>query len=191
MKIRIGFVSNSSSSSFIVGFDHRPTSKKELQQIMFPNISSRKNILIDDDYGLKLSVSQVAARVWEDLQKQKASLTEQQIIEQMLRGYVDGIPDHFSKDYDAWQKITETYQEKYGDEYHKRSDYKNEITALNNKMHKRNLRKARHFLETNSIFADKEVFVFEYASDSDDTTERPLRWGNIFRNLPHVEVDRS
>lgn len=194
MKIRTGFVSNSSSSSFIVGFDHRPTSKKELQQMMFPDISPRKNILVDDyedDPGLKLSVSQVATRVWEDLQKQKSSLIEEQIIEQLLRGYVVGMPDQFSKDYKAWQKITKTYRERYGDAYHKRSDYKNEITALDNKMHKRNLREARKFVKNNPIFANKEVFAFEYASDSDDTSERPLRWGNIFRNLPHVEVDRS
>ena len=35
MKIRTGFVSNSSSSSFVVAFSHRPKSVKDLKEMMF------------------------------------------------------------------------------------------------------------------------------------------------------------
>lgn len=35
MKIRNGFVSNSSSSSFIVSFDKKPSSAEELREILF------------------------------------------------------------------------------------------------------------------------------------------------------------
>lgn len=35
MKVRSGFISNSSSSSFIVGFEKKPASVKELQEMLF------------------------------------------------------------------------------------------------------------------------------------------------------------
>lgn len=38
MKIRHGFVSNSSSSSFVVAIDHKPVDATDLMHMMFPNM---------------------------------------------------------------------------------------------------------------------------------------------------------
>jgi hypothetical protein len=65
MKIRTGFVSNSSSSSFIVAFAKVPESQEELQQMLFG----------DDEkfsiYGDTFLTADVAAVVWRDLKVAK------------------------------------------------------------------------------------------------------------------------
>jgi hypothetical protein len=65
MKIRNGFVSNSSSSSFILKFDEKPTSVEHLKQILFGNnipeylssynLSIETDLVIDKLYGDILS----------------------------------------------------------------------------------------------------------------------------------------
>lgn len=51
MKIRKGFVSNSSSSSFIVVWDKKPTSVKEIQQILFNGSDTHEHW--DDSFNTK------------------------------------------------------------------------------------------------------------------------------------------
>jgi len=67
MKIRNGFVSNSSSSSFVVAFSHKPESAEELKKMMFPDKSWTNTVKI---YDKSLTVSQVVEAVWADLKDQ-------------------------------------------------------------------------------------------------------------------------
>jgi hypothetical protein len=78
VKIRTGFVSNSSSSSFIVGFykDRVPKSKEDVQMLLFVGIKEVQ------PYDHAESSERCADRIWEDLNGQKP-MTANQVVEQL------------------------------------------------------------------------------------------------------------
>jgi hypothetical protein len=70
MKIRIGFVSNSSSSSFLVGLKQKPRTRGELRDLMFGELEG--DVVVYDD---SLSIDNVVCRVFNDL-KDKTPMTK-------------------------------------------------------------------------------------------------------------------
>ena len=68
MKIRNGFVSNSSSSSFIVVFDKRPDSVEELKDMMFPNNKNEDTLCY---YGEPETISTIVETVYKDIEYQE------------------------------------------------------------------------------------------------------------------------
>jgi len=71
MKIRSGFVSNSSSSSFIVAFPHEPKNAKDVKGMMF---NKGKEIVRDVWNDNKYTVDKVSERVWGDIKKCNTSI---------------------------------------------------------------------------------------------------------------------
>ena len=63
MKIRDGFVSNSSSSSFIVAFDKTPETVAEMQNILFKNGGYYHNPYKDDVWTTEQIASIVFVRM--------------------------------------------------------------------------------------------------------------------------------
>ena len=88
MKIRNGFVSNSSSSSFLVAFDKKPKNVLELHKAMFGTKSTTVQMF---DYSSYSSL-EVAKTVWNSLEEQKP-LTEKEIREEAGSGYFEGYPE--------------------------------------------------------------------------------------------------
>jgi hypothetical protein len=86
MKIRNGFVSNSSSSSFIVAFDSKPESVEGLVKTLFGPGSTP-----DEIWKGGLTKSEVAERVFDDINKQKKSLTEKEVAEAFSYRYWMGL----------------------------------------------------------------------------------------------------
>lgn len=70
MKIRTGFVSNSSSSSFLVWFTMMPQSVEELKALLF---GDRQAI---EKYDYTVATSVAAAIIWQDLQNQQPATAE-------------------------------------------------------------------------------------------------------------------
>ncbi len=66
MKTRNGFVSNSSSSSFVVAFPKKPKSVEDVHKMMFDGEDGR---IQPYDFVDGLSYSQIAKRVWDDIKK--------------------------------------------------------------------------------------------------------------------------
>ena len=84
MKIRNGFVSNSSSSSFIIALKKKPKSVDELKDILF---SGMTQIGYYSDF---ISIEDAARRIFNDLKP----TTENKIVENISYGYFEGCPKY-------------------------------------------------------------------------------------------------
>lgn len=159
MKIRSGFVSNSSSSSFIVAFSKKPENVEELKEIMFGDKE-----FIEVYYG-PVSTQMVAQTVFEDIcRKTPLSDKEIKLCFEGLSNYDDDrIPKYnFDLKWDSleWKEHNKTVKQI-------------QIVC------------AKEFLKNNpnNIF-----YLFEYF-DNDGLFEATLEHGNIFENLPHVKIN--
>ena len=86
MKIRNGFVSNSSSSSFVVAFPHKPESAEDVHQIMFNGINDSISAYDDDDD--ELTCLEIAQRVFSCLQETDfLEAKDEEIIEEFSGRY--------------------------------------------------------------------------------------------------------
>ena len=66
MKTRNGFVSNSSSSSFVVGFKKIPQNIEDVHELMFPE---EIKVQLYEGYP-EFSSSEIAKQVWNDIENQ-------------------------------------------------------------------------------------------------------------------------
>jgi len=85
MKIRQGFVSNSSSSNFILAFDRKPGSAEELQKMMFGDVEKWGD---GDRYQISAPTEQIAEAVFEQLGKQ---LSLGEIFEEFRSGWLEDV----------------------------------------------------------------------------------------------------
>lgn len=195
MKTRIGFVSNSSSSSFIVGFEHRPADKFELFKMMFGD-DICGNVSVYDDYSMLKN--DIVERVWNDLQEQDEPMTNDEIIDEIASGYFDGYPDGaFSSR--ASEQIANDYRKKFGNAIHE--DYKTrnkEKRALVDKYYELSRKEMdeysklikdaakEYFLKKKVLIKGRECFRFEYEDGSESGTV--MEHGGIFDRIPHIKV---
>jgi hypothetical protein len=84
MKVRSGFVSNSSSSSFVVVFDKKPKSKGELFKLMFGDKDLDDHINYYDDI---CHLSEVVEHVYQQLQLQEKSAVIKDVSEKLRSRY--------------------------------------------------------------------------------------------------------
>lgn len=162
MKFRNGFVSNSSSSSFIVAFPRIPLNEESVREMMFDS-DDRKEITLEY-YDHVMTIEQIASRVFSDIQ-------DSSIIPINEEAIYSAFEEDYAIDYfDDYQRAT-TDEER--NKIREDADKQNEIESKKN---------AKKFLEdTKGQF----VYEFEY---HDDSNEALLEHGDIFRNLPHIQI---
>jgi len=121
MKIRTGFVSNSSSSSFIVAFSNKPTTQDELMKEMFPKDT---NGVIEnpwasfDEHFEGLSYLQIVEQVFSDLQSQSKDVSKKDLVEELSgryfvndgRLYYEGSP-YYALDKTLAQKYIDSHEQ--------------------------------------------------------------------------------
>ena len=171
MKIRNGFVSNSSSSSFIVAFKKVPKSVAEMQKMLFGDEPYYKNPYYypeDKEYGSEPSwyAEEVSARVFKDM---KNIVPPEEIEEELKNGY---IVDDFAPEYNDFSSST------IGDDWEKRHD------KWRKAMEKYAESVAKDFIKDNP---EATFYIFTY-SDNDGPLHTALEHGNLFNKLPHVKV---
>lgn len=115
MKIRSGFVSNSSSSSFIVALDHKPVDANDLMSMMFPNML--EDTLHHYDLWDRVeshTIKEISEHVFRDLS------TNESDIANAFHGWLEGAPRYSDfrstndvNDWDAYRKAYDEFFEAY------------------------------------------------------------------------------
>lgn len=210
MKIRNGFVSNSSSSSFVVLFSHEPQNEEDLKEMMFKEW--RWDEIIETDLDVKprsITIRQIVSRVFNDIkngQKDRCNITR----EDALGGYIEEIDGNFNivklskeafcRSSDEEYAIYHDLGKKYG--YEKKDEKKwgkDKILYPEYLKRKEASGKAEEAWMTERNKAVKEFYdkfrarykyhkyecILEYG---DRYCEYILENESIFRNLPHLII---
>jgi hypothetical protein len=188
MKIRNGFVSNSSSSSFIIALDKKPESVEETMQVFYPKAIGVKCNWYDDIVPKEVASEKIFAQL-----VNQEPLKEEDILDEILAGYFPGYPDNSFYCEDA-EKIRSAFQRKTGkDIYEDRNslEFKQYSKVLGehiDRKHKQiDIAARRYFNNSKELFDNKQVFVVSF-SDNDGEVNAILEHGTTFKNVPHIII---
>lgn len=158
MKIRSGFVSNSSSSSFIVALDHKPVDANDLMSMMFPNMPEDSLHHYDRwDRVESHTIKEISERVFNDLSTNESDISD------ALNGWVPNAPDC-----DDFRKSDGMIDwDQYNIEYDK---FKNQYTT--------------DLMQKNK---GKFVFTVSYC-DNDGAFGCFMEHSGIFENVSHEQI---
>jgi hypothetical protein len=189
MKIRLGFVSNSSSSSFIVGFDTKPQTADELRKLMFPD--GQQYVSAYDD---PVSTDQVVEAVFADLQSAPEIMSPGELIDEISHGYFPGYPE--GGHYEFADEVEQAYKIEFGTNvrdaekegrpgWHKRwyAAFQKDNDAFDKVL------RAAAENYANTLWPElkgKKLFRFEYEDHT--PLGATMEHGDIFKSLSHVRV---
>jgi hypothetical protein len=197
MKTRNGFVSNSSSSSFIVAFDEKPQ-KDELLNILYPvNMKMGRRPSVSPDWGDGSVDARSATKIIYDQLKDKKPLTKKQILEEISGGYFEGYPQisHSTEDDPSW-KIASEYTAATGKNIHacdadpawrKRYEQANQQHWDAQRKLVDDAAKAYFDKVYSTKFKGKKCYEISF-SDNDGDVFATLEHGNTFDNIPHIKI---
>jgi len=196
MKSRSGFVSNSSSSSFIVGFDEKPRSAAFLRKLLFGDMEFIQ--YYDNSY----STAEIAQTIFNDL-KGARPVNLAKIIKTVRSGHFPGYPDIWNNDRESTKlerQFSETFPEYKGNYWDV-----SKITKLMAKQLAEKILTARQKeIEADNKAVDeaaekyvkervkpqiggKKMYVLEYADD-DGKGQGHIEHAGVFENIPHVQI---
>lgn len=165
MKIRKCFISNSSSSSFLVAFSKMPRNSEELQEILFGEREEYPHPY-DNEYW---KTSKIASIVWEDMKNQEPNV-EEELIEVIKRGWFEGQPN--INLFERPPAPGETYKKINWREYDRAN-----TEAAKTKLHE----------FKKKVGTSAKIFVFSY-SDNDGPQGCAMEHGVLFDRLPHLKI---
>lgn len=170
MKVRSGFVSNSSSSSFVVAFPKGidPNDVDAIHQYLYGKAGQT---LITTSYGEGgLSTTRAAELIAEDMQRTPPNNPDN--ISDAFSGWLPGAPE-FNDFFDYRTKMSDDERRKCFEAYGKAQDefqlnLQNQITEE---------------------WKDFDLYTFEF-SDNDGDLWATLEHGNTFKNVPHKCISK-
>lgn len=177
MKIRNGFVSNSSSSSFVVLFPREPKNASDVKDMLF---TKDQNIYYYDDYDkVNWTCDSVAEIVWRDICNQEKNDLEK--AEEIISGcsnydYAD------APDYDDFKYLPDGDDRWYA--------YYEAMNIYTKKKLKEffNLRKLKLQKLNNEDVEDSVLYNFSY-SDNEGSLNSAMEHGGLFDNLKCIKVN--
>ncbi len=194
MKMRTGFVSNSSSSSFLIGLNGVPKNAEELHKMLWGN---NPKVLEYYDYTLDTTIAAPVA--FGQIVIQTGKMLQKQIIEEIRSGWFDGYPEDIGWNKKPSDKLAKDFKVKYGNEIYKYDpnnpeqvkDY-NKFQAQRNKEWKqrdKDIKAAAKKLwdKKKTKFKGKKLFRLDF-SDNDSHAECVMEHGNVFSKVPNIQI---
>jgi len=161
MKIRDGFVSNSSSSSFIVALDEIPKSKDDVKQMFYRGSIKSMNCCTE-----KLEDTNALSKIlWNDIKKQKPTKSIKKLADVISKGSILDCLEPDSDDYvdrktlKGWKK------------YQLARDKYSELMA-------------KMFIDANK---KRHIYIFHYG-DEDGNIYGHLEHGDTFEFVRHLTI---
>lgn len=161
MKIRNGFVSNSSSSSFVVALNKLPKNKDDIKKLFYDNCD--KSFYLDVEKTIDTDT--LSKIIWNDLKRQKPTKSVNKIAKVINRGW--GI-ESLQPDMDDF---VDRKSLKGWDKYEfARDDYAKSIAKL--------------FLNANK---KRFIYILSFSDNAGDI-EGHLEHGDTFDNVKHLTI---
>ena len=181
MKIRAGFVSNSSSSMFVVAFPRVPKSAKEVKEILFGNSNTFENPY---DEG-STPTEDIAKTVWGDIQPQRKwtkKHRDTKVYEAIANGWYEGQPKYENFALPSPPSVSTIVNGKTVVTERRRveTDYK----AYEEACTKAASKIVDKLLDN---WKNKTIYVFSYGDDG-GSYYSVLEHGGIFNTLPHKQI---
>lgn len=179
MKIRTDFVTNSSSSSFIVAFDKIPESIEELKEMMFSDDEKKYRCFSGPYDGNFFDINVIAEIVFNDIKNQKVN--DFKAIKEEFGSFSKYDEDYhmYTKlaypEYPEYDRTDEKARKKAWDAYSK------ECEKVKNDAYK-------NFMKSKS-FKGKKLFIFEY-SDNSGTLGCAMEHGSLFKKFKYLRVSK-
>ena len=199
MKERDGFVSNSSSSSFLIGLLRKPRSVEELKRWLFGDM----DYLQWYDYGHK--TIDIARRIFNDLKGKHPIRAKARLIREITAGSFPGYPDIWRK-----KRPSDKLEEQFSKSFPQYSSYwdndKLKETMAKELAEKIRVARQKEWDEDNKAVEDSaerfllkdvqpimeglHIYQLEYADGGDGPQGAVIEHGDVFNAIPHVQISK-
>ena len=181
MKIRNGFVSNSSSSSFLISLSKIPENNIEVHKLFFQDLDYDKDIIGDDR---SFPIKRLSTIIYEDIiyfnnldEAEKLKMIKAEIVDNMIKEKWNYKKQEFEYIVDKQYFIVDDHIQQLINDIEDKVDYDEKAFFELSEIYYKN------YLENNK---NSKLVALSY-SDNDDFINSYLEHGNHWYNVIHIK----